>query len=127
MVIVKIQDIELTLENYDSPTQIRGRELSSPSYKNLYQNINSYFHIVHVETDEDIIGFELFKNIKTTKYFKYYDTFILPSINNKDIYNIPYQADITLQLSEEIIILKRTNTKLIEVLGDVYGSYFFII
>ena len=123
MVSVKIQDIELTPESYDSPTQIRVKELSSPSYKNLYQNINAYFHIVNVETDEDIIGFELLKNIKTKKYFKYDDTFILPSINNRDIYNIPYQAiaDITIQLSEDIITLKRTNTKLIEVLGDVGG------
>ena len=125
MVSVKIQDIELTPENYDSPTQIRGKELSSPSYKNLYQNINAYFHIVQVETDEDIVGFELFQNIKTKKYFKYDDTFISPSINNIDIYHIPYQAiaDITIQLSEEIITLKRTNTKLIEVLGDVGVSW----
>ena len=123
MVTVKIQDIELTPEQYDSPTQVRGKELSSPSYKNLYQNINAYFHIVQVETDEDVVGFEIFKNIKTTKHFKYDDTFILPRINNIDIYNIPYNAiaDITIQLSEEIITLKRTNTKLIEVLGDVGG------
>ena len=123
LVSVKIQDIELTPEKYDSPTQVRDKELSSPSYKNLYQNINSYFHIVQIETDEDIIGFELFQNIKTQKFFKYDDTFILPRINNKDIYNIPFEpiADITIQLSEEIITLKRTNTKLIEVLGDVGG------
>ena len=123
MVSVKIQDIELTPENYGSPTKVRGKELSSPAYINLYQNINAYFHIIHVETDSDMIGFGLFDNIQTKKYFKYDDTFILPSINNNDILNNPNQpiADITIQLSEEVITIKRANTKLIDVLGDVGG------
>ena len=43
MVYVKIQDIELTPKKYDSPTQINGKKLSSPTYKNWYQNIN-YCH-----------------------------------------------------------------------------------
>ena len=79
LVSVKIQDVELTPENYDSPTEVRGKELTSPAYLNLYQNIQAYFHIVHVETDIDFIGFELFKNIQTKTYFKYDDTFHLQS------------------------------------------------
>ena len=43
MVSVKIQDIELTPENYDKPTEIRGKELSSPAFLNLYENIQAYF------------------------------------------------------------------------------------
>ena len=123
MVTVKIQDIELTPENYNSPTQVRGKELSSPVYKNLYQNIAAYFHIVHIETDIDFIGFELFKNIQTQTYFKYDGTFILPSINEKDIYNNFHEplCHISIQLTEQILTLKRTNTKLVEVLGDVGG------
>ena len=123
MVTVKIQDIELTPENYYSPTQVRGKELSSPVYKNLYQNIAAYFHIVHIETDIDFIGFELFKNIQTQTYFKYDGTFILPSINEKDIYNNFHEplCHISIQLTEQILTLKRTNTKLVEVLGDVGG------
>ena len=69
LVTVKIQDIELTPENYNSPTEVRGKELSSPAYLNLYQNIQAYFHIVHVETDIDFIGFELLKNIQTKTFF----------------------------------------------------------
>ena len=123
MVTVKIQDIELTPENYNSPTQVRGKELSSPVYKNLYQNIAAYFHIVHIETDIDFIGFELFKNIQTQTYFKHDGTFILPSINEKDIYNNFHEplCHISIQLTEQILTLKRTNTKLVEVLGDVGG------
>ena len=123
LITVKIQDIELTPENYNSPTEVRGKELSSPVYKNLYQNIAAYFHIVHVETDIDMIGFELFKNIQTKTFFKYDGTFILPSINNNDIYHNVHDplCHLSIQLTEQILTLKRTNTKLTEVLGEVGG------
>ena len=123
LVTVKIQDIELTPENYNSPTEVRGKELSSPAYLNLYQNIQAYFHIVHVETDIDVIGFELLKNIQTKTFFKYDGTFILPSINLNDLLHVPHQAycQISTQLTEQILTLKRTNTKLTEVLGEVGG------
>ncbi len=123
LVTVKIQDIELTPENYNSPTEVRGKELASPAYLDLYQNIQAYFHIVHVETDIDFIGFELFKNIQTKTFFKYDDTFILPSIMNYPLLSfpgIPY-CQISIQLTEQILTLKRTNTKLTEVLGEVGG------
>ena len=123
LVTVKIQDIELTPENYNSPTEVRGKELSSPAYLNLYQNIQAYFHIVHVETDIDFIGFELLKNIQTKTFFKYDGTFILPSINTENILAAPNKAycHISIQLTEQILTLKRTNTKLTEVLGEVGG------
>ena len=123
LVTVKIQDVELTPENYKYPTELRGKELSSPAYLNLYQNIQAYFHIVHIETDTDYIGLEFLKNIETKTYFTYDDTFILPSINNIDILNTPHQAycHITIQLSEQILTIKRTNTKLTVVLGDIGG------
>ena len=123
LVTVKIQDIELTPEDYNNPIKERGKELTAPAYLNLYQNIQAYFHIVHVETDVDFIGFELFKNIQTKTYFKYDDTFILPSINNVDIIaieNQPY-CQISIQLTEQILTLNRKNTKLTEVLGEVGG------
>ena len=124
MVSVKIQDIELTPENYDKPTEIRGKELSSPAFLNLYENIQAYFHIVHVETDIDFIGFELFKNIQTKTYFKYDGTFIIPVINSPEkLLTEPHNAycQISIQLTEQILTLKRTNTKLTEVLGEVGG------
>ena len=135
LVTVKIQDIELTPENYKKPVEVRGKELTSPAYLNLYQNIQSFFHIVHVETDLDFVGFELLKNIQTQTYFKYDDTFILPSINTQNILSAPYQpyCQISIQLTEQILTLKRSNTKLTEVLGEVGGlmevifSFFRII
>ena len=122
MVTIKIQDIELTPENYDKPTKNRAKEVSSSVFKNLYQNINSYFHIINVETDHDVLGFELFSDIKKKKYFKYDETFILPSIKENDIFQTGEAlCDITMQLSEEIITLKRTKAKLIDILEDVGG------
>ena len=92
LVTVKFQDIELTPENYHKPIKERAKELTAPAYMNLYQNIQAYFHIVHVETDIDLIGFELFKNIQTKTYFKYDGTFILPSINTDNILSAPGKA-----------------------------------
>ena len=83
LVTVKFQDMELTPENYYSPIKERAKELTAPAYMNLYQNIQAYFHIVHIETDVDFIGFELFKNIQTQTYFKYDVTFIIPSFNTE--------------------------------------------
>ena len=31
--------------------------------ENLYNNINAYFHIVSVETDNDILGFEALSKV----------------------------------------------------------------
>ena len=119
---VLIQDIELTPEKYDNPTKVRTKELSTPVYKNLYKNINSYFHIINVETDYDIIGLDLFSNIHKDKYFKYDNTFIISSLTGNNIFETGEAlCDITIQLSEDIITLKRTKTKLIDAMGEIGG------
>ena len=122
LVSVLIQDIELTPEKYDDPTKIRTKELTTPVYKNLYKNINSYFHIINVETDHDIIGLDLFSNIHKDKYLKYDDSFIISRLTINNIFETGEAlCDITLQLSEDIVTFKRTKTKLIDVLGSVGG------
>ena len=128
LALVLIQDIELTPENYDNPTKIRAKELTTPVYKNLYKNINSYFHIINVETDYDIIGLDLFPNIRKDKYFKYDDTFIISSLTTNNIFETGEAlCDITIQLSEDIITLKRTKTKLIDALGEIGGFMSIIL
>ena len=128
LVSVLIQDIELTPENYDSPTKIRIKELTTPVYKNLYKNINSYFHIINVETDHDIIGLDFLSNIHKDKYFKYDDTFIISSLTINNIFETREAlCDLTIQLSEDIITLKRTKIKLIDSLGEVGGVMSIIL
>ena len=128
LVSVLIQDIELTPENYDNPTKIRTKELTTPVYKNLYKNINSYFHIINIETDHDIIGLDIFTNIHKDKYFKYDDSFIISSLTVNNIFETGEAlCDITIQLSEDIITLKRTKTNLIDALGEVGGFMSIIL
>ena len=127
MVTVKIQDVELTPENYNYPTQVKARELSSAVMTDLYQNINAYFHIIDIETDNDILGFEALSRINSQKFFKYDVTFIMTSSNENDILKTGDGiCDITIQLTEQMITIKRTYTKLIEVLGDVGGLMEFV-
>lgn len=118
----KMQDIELTPQMYATPVQLRGKEVNSPASKNLFQNINAYFQIVELETDNDIVGFEGLNNIQKKKYLKYDGPIVLSRLND----NINYQekqalCDVTVQLTEQVLTIKRTYTKLIEVLGDVGG------
>ena len=127
MLTVKMQDVELTPQLYNTPVQVRSRELSTPVMENLYNNINAYFHIVSIETDNDILGFEALSKVDMKKYFKYDVTFMINSINDNSPLRTgaPY-CNILLQLTDQMITLDRTYTKLLEVLGDVGGLMEFV-
>ena len=93
----------------------------------LYQNINAYFHIISVESDTDIIGFEALSKYDIKNAFKYDVTFIMTSTADSDaIEKGNAYCDMTIQLTEQVITIKRTYTKLIEALGDVGGLMEFI-
>ena len=64
-----MQDIELTPQIYSTPIQLRAKEVNSPASKNLFQNINAYFQIIELDTDNDVVGFEGLSIIKKEKYF----------------------------------------------------------
>ncbi len=126
-VTVKIQDLELTPENYADPIIPRARELTAPVMSTLYQNINAYFHIISIESDTDIIGFEGLSKYDIKNAFKYDVTFIMTSTSSPtSIEDGAGYCDITIQLTEQVITIKRTYTKLIEALGDVGGLMEFI-
>jgi hypothetical protein len=125
--MVKMEDIELTPQLYKTPVQVRTRELSAPVMDSLYNNIQAYFHIIDIQTDNDVLGFEAFTNKKEEKHFKYDVTFMVNSMNNV----LPTDSgealcNIQLQLTEQMITIDRTYTKLIEVLGDVGGLMEFV-
>ena len=122
MLTVKMQDVELTPHIYKTPVQPRSRELSTPVMENLYNNINAYFHIINIKTNEDILGFEALTRFDIKKYFKYDVTFISNSINDESPFKTgAAYCNILLQLTEQMITINRTFTKLIEVLGEVGG------
>jgi hypothetical protein len=118
-----MQDIELTPQIYSTSVQLRGKEVNSPVSKNLFQNINAYFQIVDIVTDNDVVGFEALSIIKKEKYLKYDGPIVLSRLIDDYSEYKPGQAlcDVTVQLTEQVLSIKRTYTKLIEVLGDVGG------
>ena len=118
----KMQDIEMTPNDYKSPSQAREKDISGPIYLQLFQQIYAYLQITIVETDEDIIGFGL-SDIKTEKFLKYDESWIISAPADPNIlttYGSPL-CQITVQLSEKVLTQKRYYTTLIEVLGDVGG------
>ena len=119
----KMQDIELTPQIYSTPVQLRGKEVNSPASKYLFQNINAYFQVIEIETENDIVGFEALSNIKKEKYLKYDGPIVLSRLNDYYTQYISGRplCDVTVQLTEQVLTIKRTYTKLIEVLGDVGG------
>ena len=126
-ITVKIQDMELTPDNYNNPIIPRSRELTAPVMASLYQNINAYFHIISIESDTDILGFEALSKYDIKHGFKYDVTFIMTKTNKENaIENGEGYCDITIQLTEQVITIKRTYTKLLEALGDVGGLMEFI-
>jgi hypothetical protein len=122
-----MEDIELTPQLYKTPVQVRTRELTAPVMDSLYNNIQAYFHIIEIQTDNDILGFEAFSIKKKEKHFKYDVTFMVNSINSELPTNSgEAYCNIQLQLTEQMISIDRTYTKLIEVLGDVGGLMEFV-
>ena len=117
----KMQDIELTPQDYKSPVQEREKDISGPVYSDLKQQIYAYLQVTNIETDEDIIGFGL-SNIKKEKFLKYDESWIISAPMTSNIFTSgePFSV-ITVQLSEKALTQKRTYTTLIEVLGDVGG------
>ena len=130
----KLQDIEMTPQNFKNPTQPIEKDISGPIYLELYQQIYSYLQITVVETDEDIIGFGL-SNVKTEKFLKYDESWIISAPADPNILEEEGKplCQITVQLSQKVLTQKRKYTTLIEVLGDVGGlmevllSFFNII
>ena len=130
----KMQDIELTPQIYNSPSQPQEKDIEGPVFKNLFQRIYAYLQIVNLETDEEILGFEGLSNTEVQKFLKYDESWIItaPSPHINGFVNSPI-CDVTVQLSAKVLTQRRTNTKLIEVLWDVGGimevvhSFFNII
>ena len=132
-VTFKMEDVDLTPQLYHSPVALRGKEVSANVGKSLFQDVHSFFQIINIETDEDILGFEALSSIRKEKFIKYDQSVILSSLK-PDIFETGDSiCDVTIALSEQELTQKRTYPKLIEVLGDVGGlmevffSFFRII
>ena len=119
----KMQDIELTPQNYENPIQYRVKELTLPASKYLLLNVYAYIQLVNIETDEDVIGFEGLGEIRKQRYLQYEDAQILIGMNSVNFTseNKNTLATISITLTENELTQTRTYPKLITVLGDVGG------
>ena len=79
-VTFKMEDIDLTPQLYASPVALRGKEVSANVGKTLFKDVHSFFQVINIETDEDILGLEFFSKIKKEKYIKYDQSVILSSL-----------------------------------------------
>ena len=118
-----MQDIEMTPQIFDTSSEPKEKDISSPVYRHLYQQIYAYMQITILESDEDTIGFQGLSNIKTEKFLKYEESWIIaaPSPHSVNFDPLSPICDVTVQLSAKVLTVNRKNTKLIEVLGDVGG------
>ena len=127
LLTVKMQDIELSPQLYKNPISERTRILSAPISETLYNNIQAYFHIINMETDNDILGFEALSKHDKKKFFKYDVTFMVTNmLSTPSTVSGDAICNIQIQLTEQMITIDRTYPKLLEVLGDVGGLMEFV-
>ena len=119
----KLQDVVMTPKDYDEPSIPRNMGITGPVFSFLYQSIYTYLQIVNLETDQDWLGFEGLSDIKKEQFLRYDESWIIaaPSPHMEGLIAGQPVCDIYIQLSGKVLTTKRTNTKLIEVLGDVGG------
>ena len=120
-VTFKMEDADLTPQFYHTPVSLRGKEVSANVGSSLFKDVHSFFQVINIETDEDILGFEALSKIKKEKYIKYDQSIILSSLKDDIFVSGDSFCDVTIALSEQELTQKRTYPKLIEVIGDVGG------
>jgi hypothetical protein len=119
---LRLQDIEMTPQDYNKPIQARKKDATFTIGKNLFPNIEFDFNIVDIETDEDYLGFALFNKVKYDKHLKLASTTVLYNMNENDIFTTGEAiCNITIQLADSILTQVRTYPKFIQILGDVGG------
>ena len=121
-VSIQMQDIELTPQNYDFPYLATTKDIYYTIGKKLFQEVQTFFQIVNVETDTDIIGFTDFQSFKTDKLLKYDSMNIMSNIIETNVYETGESfCDITLKLSNNVLTQRRTYIKLFDILGNIGG------
>jgi len=116
------QDIELNPKNYSHPLKPRVIKEFKPVGKKLFNDIRFNFQVVNIETDMNFIGFDEFENIRTDTYLKFDKMTIMNKLIDNDIYETGESlCDVTIELSENVRVERRTYIKLLTILGDIGG------
>ena len=117
-----MQDVEITPEDYKSPTKPRLKDVSLTVSSDFYMDVYSYLQVINIETDEDILGLGTSHNIRKGKYLKYDQSQMLYSPGKLDLEkpDVPL-ISFTVSLSEQELTETRTYPKLVAVIGDIGG------
>ena len=113
----------MTPKDYNNPSVARTMDIMAPIFSGLYQSIYTYMQIVNLETDQDWFGFEGLSDIKKEQFLRYEESWIVaaPSPHVNGLLQGAPLTDVTVQLSAKVLTTKRSNTKFIDILGDVGG------
>ena len=122
-----MQDIDLTPQDYKNPIKHRDKEVSFTAASDMYMDVHSYWKVVNIETDEDILGLGTSNNVRKGRYLKYDQSLMLYSTNKLNLSNpdLPL-ISFTVGLSDQELTETRAYPKLIAVIGDVGGFMEFI-
>ena len=124
-------NVELSPQIYKTPVKFGKRGISFRVSEKLYNELYLNFHKLNIETDVD--NLDLSKKIKKESYLTFDSHQIVSSLNKESNSSQSPFASIIIQLSDKIVTVKRTYTKLIDVLGSIGGimgiifSFFQII
>jgi hypothetical protein len=123
----KMQDNLLTPENYKSPVRPFKKDITCPIFLQIYQKTYSYIQIIRVETNEDILGFNLIPKKNVEIFTKYQDSFVIATPGSDEILKTGGPVcDITLQLAANVLTQKRYYKTLIDVMGETGGFMEFL-
>ena len=119
----EIPDIILTPEQFKNPVDYINNYFDVYLYKGYGQYLYTQIESVSIETDNNIIGFDFFSNIKIDSLIKFDDLWFLPKpgYDSDEEENEESICEFEVQLTDRILIEKRSYSKLIDILGEVGG------
>ena len=121
--IIKLEDILITPNNFQFPVKERIIELYTTLFKYFGQYLYIEMQLVHIETNNNIIGFDFLTKAKDEEFIKYDTLEIIPQpgYDLNDEKNEYPACEIEFQLKDKVLTETRHYTQLIDVLGEVGG------
>ena len=121
---MEFEDVELSPENYYKPVTPRIQDIYFKVGKKFFQEVHIYYQKIKTETDTDILGLKVdeINDLKKQDFLKYHSKYEMTSLIEEDIYETgnPF-CNITIKLTDQIRIQRRTYPKLFSIWGDVGG------
>ena len=120
-----MEDIDLTPQEYNSPiAQTKREEYTALLSTTLVSNLDIYYQLINIETDQDLIGLEFTPNIRNERFLKFEKTAPAYTAEKEENFgknDITGICQIRFNLSEKMLTQKRTYKKFLDILGDIGG------